>query len=174
MKAAARGFTMIELVVVIVLIGILGAVATARYVDNARFDAAGYAEQTRSMLRYGQKVAVAQRRPVYIVFSNKRIALCFDAACASVNRLLAPTGANSGGRVTVANCADTTWYCEGTPDNLAYALQGAGAGNFFFDALGQPFAATAGTPALSGLVVRITGDGLNRDVTVSAETGYVY
>lgn len=174
MKAAARGFTMIELVVVIVLMGILGAVATARYVDNAGFDAAAYAEQTRSMLRYGQKVAVAQHRPVFIVFASKRIALCFDAGCAGANRLLAPGGANSGSRATVTNCADATWYCEGTPDKLAYALQGASAGNFFFDALGQPFAAIAGTPALAGLVVRITGDGLNRDITVSPETGYVY
>jgi MSHA pilin protein MshC len=174
MKAAARGFTMIELVLVIVLVGILGAVATARYVDNARFDAAAYAEQTRTMLRYGQKVAVAQHRPVFVVFSNKRIALCFDAACSNANRLLAPGGANSGSRATAANCAAATWYCEGTPDSLAYALQGANAGNFFFDALGQPFAVTVGTPALAALVVRITGDGLNRDVTVSPETGYVY
>lgn len=172
MTTAARGFTMIELVVVIVLVGILGAVATARYFDNTGFDAAAYAEQTRSMLRYGQKVAVAQHRPVFVMFGTNRIALCFDTGCAG--RVLAPGGANSGSGATVANCADATWYCEGTPDTLAYSLQGAGAGNFFFDALGQPFAATAGTPALAGMAVRISSGGVNRDITVSAGTGYVY
>jgi MSHA pilin protein MshC len=165
MKAMARGFTMIELVVVIVLMGILGAVATARYFDSAGFDASTYTEQTRSMLRYAQKVAVAQHRNVYVVFTSKRIALCFTTVCAASDRVLAPAGSNSGGKTTVTECADPTWYCEGTPANLGYALQGGTPGNFSFDALGQP---------LSGMIVRITGDGLTRDITVSAETGYVY
>lgn len=171
MKALARGFTMIELVVVIVLVGILGAVASARYFDSAGFDAAAYADQTRSMLRYAQKVAVAQHRNVFVIFTNQRIALCFTAACATADRVLAPAGTNSGGKATVANCADPAWYCEGTPANLAYALQGSTPGNFFFDPLGQPWS-TLG--AFSGMIVRITGDGLNRDINVSAETGYVY
>lgn len=173
MKASARGFTMIELVVVIVLMGILGAVASARYFDSARFDAAAYAEQTRSMLRYAQKVAVAQHRNVYVIFTSKRIALCFSTACAAADRVLAPAGANSAAAATAASCADPSWFCEGTPASLAYALQGGTPGNFFFDALGQPNA-MPGAPSFSGMIVRISGDGLNRDIAVSAETGYVY
>jgi MSHA pilin protein MshC len=164
-----------------VLIGILGAVASARYFDSAGFDAAAYAEQTRSMLRYAQKIAVAQRRPVFVVFDVKRIALCFnyrlDASCSGANRVLAPAGANSGSSATVAECGAADWYCEGTPANLAYT-QTASPGYFFFDALGRPFSAAdpyPGEPAsFAGLVVRITGDGLNHDVTVSQETGYVH
>jgi MSHA pilin protein MshC len=175
---AARGFTMIELVVVIVLVGILGAVATARHVDSGEFDAATYAEQIRTMLRYGQKIAVAQRRPVFVVFGSQRIALCFDLDCAGGNRLLAPGGRNSGGKATVARCAAADWYCEGTPDNLAYALQGASPANFFFDGLGRPFAVGDPVPvttsSFAGLVLRVTGGGINRDITVSPETGYVY
>ncbi len=173
MKALARGFTMIELVVVIVLMGILGAVATARYFDSAGFDAAAYAEQTRTMLRYAQKIAVAQHRNVYVIFTSKRIALCFTTACAADDRVLVPAGANSGGKSTVASCADPSWYCEGTPANLAYGLQGGTPGNFFFDALGQPNP-TTGLLSFSGMAVRVTGDGRNRDINVSAETGYVY
>lgn len=177
-----RGFTMVELVVVIVLVGVLGAVASARYFDSAGFDAAGYAEQTRSMLRYAQKSAIAQHRPVFVVFGNKRIALCFnlrnDATCSGGNRVLAPAGANSGANATVAACGAPDWYCEGTPDNLAYALPVAATPYFFFDPQGRPFAAAdpfPGDPAsFAGLVLRITGDGLNHDVTVSQETGYVY
>lgn len=165
---------MIELVVVIVLVGILGAVATARYVDSGGFDAAAYAEQTRAMVRYAQKIAVAQHRPVFVVFGNQRISLCFDLNCAGGQRVPAPGGANSGGKATMAKCAAADWYCEGTPDKLAYSLQGASPGSFFFDALGQPSSVTTGTPAFAGLVLRITGDGLNRDITVSPETGYVY
>lgn len=177
-RLAARGFTMVELVVVIVLVGILGAVATARYGDGGGFDAAAYAEQTRTMLRYGQKIAVAQRRPVHVVFGNERIGLCFDSTCAGDKRVLAPGGRNSGSKATVASCAAADWYCEGTPDNLAYALQGASPGNFFFDGLGRPFAAADPIPvttsSFAGLVLRVSGGGINRDITVTPETGYVY
>jgi MSHA pilin protein MshC len=175
-----RGFTLVELVVVIGLIGILGAVASARYFDSVAFDAAAYAEQTRAMLRYAQKSAIAQRRPVFVVFSARRIALCFnfrsDASCSGGNRVLAPAG-NSGAAATLAACAAADWYCEGTPAGLAYALPLGAAPYFFFDPQGRPFAAADPYPgdaaSFAGLVLRITGDALKRDVTVSQETGYV-
>jgi MSHA pilin protein MshC len=184
MKRPARGFTMVELVVVMILIGILGAVAAARYFDRGSFDASAYAEQTKSMLRYAQKIAVAQHRPVFVVFASKRIALCYnyraDPACGAANRVPAPGGRNSNSSATVSQCAAADWYCEGTPDNLAYQQQGASAGAayFFFDALGRPLAAgdpiAIETPSFAGLVLRVTGGGQSRDLTISPESGYVY
>jgi MSHA pilin protein MshC len=184
MKRHARGFTMVELVVVMVLVGILGAVAAARYFDRGGFDASAYAEQTKSMLRYAQKTAVAQHRPVFVVLSARRIALCFDyvadPACGAANRVRPPGGSNSNSGATMAQCAVSDWYCEGTPDNLAYSQQGAGAGAafFLFDALGRPLAAADPVPTLApsftGLVLRISGEGQSRDLTISPESGYVY
>lgn len=173
---------MVELVVVMVLIGILGAVASARYFDSGAFDASAYAGQTRTMLRYAQKVAVAQRRPVFVVFTNNRIALCFnfraDPSCSGGNQVLAPGGANSGSSATVASCGAPGWYCEGTPSGLAYQQTGAAAAYIFFDGLGRPRAESdpipGDTSAFGGLVLRIAGAGVLHDVTVSKETGYVY
>ncbi|HZW59948.1 MAG TPA: GspH/FimT family pseudopilin [Woeseiaceae bacterium] len=58
---AARGrsgFTVVELVLVIVIVGVLGALAGPRFFDNRSFSERAYAEELASMLRYAQKVAV--------------------------------------------------------------------------------------------------------------------
>ncbi len=53
------GYTVIELVLVIVILAILGAVAGPRFFDNAAFDERAYVDELASSLRYAQKVAVA-------------------------------------------------------------------------------------------------------------------
>lgn len=53
------GYTVVELVLVIVIIAILGAVAGPRFFDNAAFDERAYLDELASSLRYAQKIAVA-------------------------------------------------------------------------------------------------------------------
>jgi MSHA pilin protein MshC len=53
------GYTVVELVLVIVILAVLGALAGPRFFDNAAFDERAYADELASSLRYAQKVAVA-------------------------------------------------------------------------------------------------------------------
>lgn len=53
------GYTIVELVLVMVIIAILGAVAGPRFFDNSAFDERAYLDELASSLRYAQKVAVA-------------------------------------------------------------------------------------------------------------------
>jgi MSHA pilin protein MshC len=53
------GYTIVELVLVIVILAVLGAVAGPRFFDNAAFDERAYVDELASSLRYAQKVAVA-------------------------------------------------------------------------------------------------------------------
>jgi len=55
----AHGYTVVELVLVIAIIAILGALVGPRFFDNAAFDERAYADELASSLRYAQKVAVA-------------------------------------------------------------------------------------------------------------------
>lgn len=57
-----RGFTTIELVTVMIVIGIMAYVALPRLELLRGFDEEGYRDKVRASLQYARKVAVAQRR----------------------------------------------------------------------------------------------------------------
>jgi len=56
---AIAGFTTVELVLVIVIIGILGAIAGPRFFGTSAFDERAYYDELASSVRYAQKVSVA-------------------------------------------------------------------------------------------------------------------
>ena len=57
--ASNAGFTVIELVFVIVIIGVLGAIAGPRFFNNSAFSERAYYDELANAVRYAQKVAVA-------------------------------------------------------------------------------------------------------------------
>ena len=61
------GFTLVELIVVIVVVAILGVVAMPRFFDNRSFAERGYYEELASALRLSQSAAVGSGCPVRIV-----------------------------------------------------------------------------------------------------------
>lgn len=175
-RAKQRGVTIVELIAVLVIIGVLGAVAATRFVDRTSFDADAFTDQTRAMLRYGQKLAIAQNRPVYARINTTRIALCFDSDCKAASGIPAPSGANSGSKRTLDNCEQSaSWFCEGVPDGVTQTVSGPAA-LFAFDALGKPHAVTTTGDLANFQRVKATigGGSTERTITVVPETGYVY
>jgi MSHA pilin protein MshC len=53
------GFTLVELVAVLVILGIVAAVAAPRLFDNVAFTERGYADEIAASLRYARRIAIA-------------------------------------------------------------------------------------------------------------------
>jgi len=164
---------MVELIIVIVLVGIVSALAITRFFDRSVYDTEAATEQLRGILRYGQKIAIAQHRDVFVVFGANSAGLCYinQNPCTAANQVPAPSGQNSDSAATRVACASRTWMCEGRPNNVAGSAT-PGITAFGFNALGQPF--NIGATTFGGLSVTLSGTGNTRSVSVAAETGYVF
>jgi len=178
---SSGGFTMVELITVIVLMGILGAIGASRFFDNALFEGRAYADQVKSLIRYAQKLAIARNQEVFVRTDGNSFAVCTQSACAATDIIVAPGGSNSGSQGTRVRCLvngtfNSDWMCEGRPNNVAIASNPSPGAFFYFDALGRPYTAAdaVGGPSTFALTTFTFTSGANSfPITIWPETGYV-
>ena len=78
------GFTLIELVTVILILGILAVAAAPRFFNRAGYDNRGFYDQVLATLRYAQKIAIAQRTTACVTFTANSVAITgVGPACAT-------------------------------------------------------------------------------------------
>ncbi len=153
--SSERGFTMVELITVIIILGILAAVAAPRFFDRNVFDSRGFYDQVKSTVRYAQKSAIAQRRFVCVLFpAINSITLRFGTTAQCLDGVLASP---SGDPYPLIN------------NNAAFTDLPV---NFGFSALGRPV--NAAGVALAGQQVIEVRDYAAASIRVEAETGYVH
>lgn len=81
-----QGFTLVELTATLVVIGIIAAVAAPRFISSDAFKSRGFYDEATATVRYAQKIAIAQRRPVFVCVnapSAGDISVSYASGCAT-------------------------------------------------------------------------------------------
>ena len=144
------GFTLVELVVIMLVTGVLAIAVLPRFTGTQAFDERGFHDTTISALRYAQKAAIAQRRTVCLTFTQTsvtaHIASAVPPSTTCDNALGGPNGTSP---YTVTARGSARFSSVPTAFN--------------FSALGR---------ASAGQTLQVANVGAS--ITVEAETGYVH
>ncbi|WP_052063563.1 GspH/FimT family protein [Nitrincola sp. A-D6] len=90
---SCQGFTLVELILVLVLLGVLSAVVLPRFTSSG-YAEYGYTEELASAIRFAQQSAVATNRPVTLTLSSNHYRICRDTTCPSSGPFLINPGNN--------------------------------------------------------------------------------
>ncbi|MFS2028250.1 prepilin-type N-terminal cleavage/methylation domain-containing protein [Massilia sp. CT11-137] len=157
--ARRGGFTIVELVVVMIIIAALAAIGIPRLTGDKSAEAAVFGDQVVSGLRRAQKIAMGHRRVVSATVGPKAVVLRVNG--------------NNNGWIALNGVGDDDYATSDsgltlTTGNLPATLYFQPDGRITTDARGA--AAWAGSLSVTGAV---NGGTLFRTITVQGATGYV-
>jgi MSHA pilin protein MshC len=156
----AAGFTLIELVTTMVIVGILAVVAMGRMDFTSVFQQRGVYDKVKAGLEFARKAAVAKRRYVCVAVAGGTVTFTVDTAvpesttgtCPAATALTLPVPDGDCGGAANAICSRS--------DATIGLVSG-----------GSPFSFNAEGGASATVVLSVTGQS---NVTVESTTGYVH
>ena len=160
-RCASGGFTLVELVVVLIVVGILAVAALPRFFGN-EFSERGFHDGVKAAIQHARKVAVASRRYVCVVVAANGVTLTMDTALPETN----PAAA-----VACAAALNLPVPQQNCPANRVCAPPGVvlgGAAGVIFDPLGRPV--TVNKALAGATTITVTNQ---PNIVVQADSGWV-
>lgn len=161
-RVVQRGFTLIEMIMVIVILGALAVYAAPRLFDSNVVYARGFHDETLAYLRFAHKTAIAQRRTVCVAFGGNSLTLTIASGAATDTCATAATLSGPRGTSPVVLSAKPG-------SGVAYNTTPAPI-DFNFNGLGQPI--TGLGVAMARQTIQVAD--VSQSITVEAATGYVH
>jgi MSHA pilin protein MshC len=156
-RKAQRGFTMIEIIAVLIIISVIMAVVVARMSTPDQFSARSQAESIKSHIRYAQSQAINSNVIWGIYFiDGSRYALFKDG--------------NTGVTVQISGA-------DSNPVDLSakgVVVSNLGAGIVSFDSWGTPYTDAAANTVQTGTrTLTVTAGGAGATIQITPNTGYI-
>lgn len=104
-----KGFTLIEIVTTLVIIGVLSVIAAVRFTGTSTISVRGAADMIQTDIRYAQEVAMAEHTAKSVIFSTGSSSYTFSPASG-----MDPLGELPSG-VTISNDFTATFNTLGEP-----------------------------------------------------------
>lgn len=144
-RLVEAGFTLIELVMVIVIIGTLAVVALPRMVDTTSWRLRAFNDQLQSQLHTAQRLSLTQRSPVIATITATGASFAYV----------------SGSTLATLPC----------PSAIPSCIAGSGTRTITFNAgnSGQALTSTG-----AALTITVSGDGYTSAFTVENDTGALH
>ena len=158
---ACAGFTMVELVVTILILGIIATVAGSKFFSKKAFDELGFASAAAASVRYAQKLATTSGCNIGVKVwqdgSNGRYAVNRGVNC----------GETTNFTLAVKALGETAWQASSGKAVVSNGI------DLYFDAVGRPYQNGSISPMVGDDVFSIGASSANH-YTVEAETGFVH
>jgi MSHA pilin protein MshC len=148
------GFTLVELIMVIVMLGILSATALPKFFEKNTFAERAFFDDVLNAVRYAQKLAVATGCSVQVSISANTYTLNRQGISSST---ACPGGSSYSLSIPRPASGDSTYSASETDITLSSTYS-----SFTFNSLGE---------ASANVTLKVNGA---KTISVIAETGFVY